>query len=140
VSFIVDASVAIKWIVPESLSDEADRFLAGTHDEILAPDLLLIEAANTLWKKTVRRELRAREADRAFALLLESGLLMRPTSPLLPRAMRLARDLGHPVYDCVYLALAEQEDAALVSADQRLLRLRSKRKMKARLVALQDVS
>jgi predicted nucleic acid-binding protein len=118
-TYVVDASVAVKWLVPERLSAAAERILA-MEVELLAPDLLPIEAANALWKKTVRRELSARDADRALALLLRGPILLQPSGPLLPRALSLARRFRHPVYDCVYLALAERERASLVTADARL--------------------
>jgi predicted nucleic acid-binding protein len=120
-TWVVDASVAIKWVVPEVLSEEAERLRAG-EDEMLASDLLLLEVANALWRKTGNREISAVEADRAFALLTESGIDLRQTGPLLPRAMQVARRLNHPVYDCVYLALAEREHATFIAADRRLLR------------------
>jgi predicted nucleic acid-binding protein len=120
-TWVVDASVAVKWVIPEVLSDEAHRLRAGD-DEILAPDVLLIEVANALWKKTAGKEISPVEADRAFALVNESGIDLRPTAPLLPRALQVARRLNHPVYDCVYLALAEREHATFVTADHRFLR------------------
>ena len=81
-------------------------------------------------------EISPREADAAFELITHSGLDMRSTGPLVPRAMDLARRLDHPVYDCVYLALAEREHAALVTADQRLLRRLSARKLGVPIVDL----
>lgn len=61
-------------------------------------------------------------------MLLSSGLVIRSTRPLLNRALTLADRLAHPVYDCVYLALAEHERATLITGDERLLaRLRGKR-------------
>lgn len=128
-TLVVDSSVAVKWVVPEVLSDRADRLLAGG-DELLAPDLLPVEAANALWRKTARREISPGEADRALAMLLESGIEFRPVGPLLGRAMRLARRLAHPVYDCVYLALAERERVPLVTADVRLLGRVAKRRLR----------
>jgi predicted nucleic acid-binding protein len=125
---VVDASIAVKWVIPEVLSDLADRVRDGTED-LLAPDLLLVEVANALWRKTTAREISAREADAAFDLVRRSGIDLRPAGPLLPRAMDLARRLDHPVYDCVYLALAEREKASFVTADQRLLRRLSARKL-----------
>lgn len=119
-SYVVDASVAVKWVVPEALSDKADELLARDPD-LLAPDLLLVEGVNALWKKTLRKEISAREGDRALRLLTESGIDLRPAGPLLARALELARRLGHPVYDCVYLALAERERVPVVTADRRLL-------------------
>jgi predicted nucleic acid-binding protein len=127
VNWVVDASVAIKWVIPEILSAQADRVRDGA-DDILAPDLLLVEVANALWRKTVSREISAREADGAFDLVRRSGIDLHATPALVPRAVELARRLGHPVYDCVYLALAERDHAALVTADQRLLRTLSARK------------
>jgi predicted nucleic acid-binding protein len=117
---VVDASIAVKWVIPEVLSDEAEA-LRGRADRLLAPDLLLSEAANALWKKLIRREITAREAAQAIELLMASGLDLRPSGPLLGRALGLARRLRHPVYDCLYLALAQAENATLVTADQRLL-------------------
>jgi predicted nucleic acid-binding protein len=117
---VVDASVAVKWVIPEVLSTEADA-LRDRAEHLLAPELLLPEAANALWKKLTRGELRAAEAAQALELLMGSGLDLRPSAPLLGRALDLARRLRHPVYDCVYLALAEREGATLVTADQRLL-------------------
>ena len=120
-TWVIDASIAVKWVIPEVLSEQADRIRDGD-DDVLAPDLLFVEVANALWRKTIAREITPREADTALGLVRRSGIDPHPTEPLLPRAMVLARRLSHPVYDCVYLALAERERARFVTADQRLLR------------------
>ena len=134
-SLVIDASVVVKWVIPEALSDRADR-VRDHEGDIRAPDLLLIEVANALWRKTLAREISPREADTALDLVQRSGLDLRGTPPLVPRAMELARRLGHPVYDCVYLALAEREGVPLVTADQRLLRTLAARKMPTAVVDL----
>jgi len=128
VSWVVDASIAVKWVIPEVLSDKADR-VRDHEDDVLAPDLLLVEVANALWRKTAAKEISPREADAALDLVRRSGIDLRPTGPLLPRAMDVARRLDHPVYHCVYLALAEREHATFVTADSRLLRRLSTRKL-----------
>lgn len=135
---VVDASIALKWVIPEVLSEKADRVRTGD-DDVLAPDLLLVEVANALWRKTVAKELSPREADDAFELITRSGLDVRSTGPLLPRAMDFARRLGHPVHDCVYLALAEREHAALVTADHRLLYRLSARKFGVSIVDIRTL-
>jgi predicted nucleic acid-binding protein len=61
VTWVIDASVAVKWLIPEVLSEQADRIRDGD-DDVLAPDLLLVEVANALWRKTVAREITPREA------------------------------------------------------------------------------
>jgi predicted nucleic acid-binding protein len=132
---VVDASVAVKWVIPEVLSDRADA-LRGRADRLLAPDLLLPEAANALWKKLIRREITAREAAQALDLLMSSGLDLRPAGPLLGRALELGRRLRHPVYDCVYLVLAQREGAALVTADQRLLARMARRRTRLTVIDL----
>jgi predicted nucleic acid-binding protein len=138
VSWVVDASIAVKWVVPEVLSDKADR-VRDHEGDVLAPDLLLVEVANALWRKTAAGEISAREADAALDLVRRSGIDLRPTGALVPRAMEVARRLGHPVYDCVYLALAEREQAAFVTADHRLLRRLSTRKLDVSIVDLRTL-
>ena len=120
-TWVVDASIAVKWVIPEVLSEQADR-IRDSDDDVLAPDLLLVEVANALWRKTVAREITPREAHAALGLVRRSGVDLHATEPLLSRAMDLARRLNHPISDCVYLALAERERARFVTADQRLLR------------------
>ena len=138
-SWVVDASVAIKWVVPEELSEHADRLLADG-GELLAPDLLFVEAANALWKKTRRRELTEREADGALNLLQTSGLVVRPSAAVIPRALQLAAALDHPVYDCVYLALAERERLPFVTADTRILARSGRRRLRVRVHDLRKLS
>jgi predicted nucleic acid-binding protein len=80
-----------------------------------------VEVANAAWKGA-RRGLVAPGQLAAAAERLPDWLdQIHPVRPLLPRAVSIARELDHPVYDCVYLALAEREAAALVTADLRLL-------------------
>jgi predicted nucleic acid-binding protein len=134
VTLVIDTSVAIKWVVPEAGSDAADLLLAGDHT-LEAPELLATEAANTLWKKSVRGELSARQAREALDVLLHGGLAWHQTTALLPRALDLARLSRHPVYDCVYLALAETLDGTLVTADESLLRVARARRIAARALA-----
>ena len=50
-SWVVDAGIVVKWVIPEVLSDEADRVRDGA-DDVLAPDLLLVELRRfSVWLK-----------------------------------------------------------------------------------------
>lgn len=118
--FVIDASVAIKWVVEEEGTAEA--LAVRRHARLMAPDLLVAECANILWKKVRRNELSAGEARLAARLLQAAEIELRPARPLLEEATRLAIDLDHPAYDCLYLALAMSEDCRFVTADTRLLR------------------
>lgn len=120
VPLVVDASVALKWLVEESGSEAA---LALQGRDLAAPALLRIEAANLL-RTLVRRGV----AEQAQALDLLALLQRAPVTIIDPddaleiRALALALDLGHPVYDCIYLALAERMKRTLVTADMRFLK------------------
>lgn len=115
---VVDASIAIKWIVPEPGTVEAIQLYSRC--EAIAPDLLIAECANILWKKVSRGNLTREQATVAAELLEELEAELFPMRALFPRAAELALDLNHPAYDCFYLALAEAEGAPLVTADERL--------------------
>jgi predicted nucleic acid-binding protein len=114
---VIDASVAIKWVVDERGTPEA---LSLLKHRLFAPDLLVAECANVLWKKTRRNELRVEEARFAARLLQRADVELVPMRPLLEPATKLAIALDHPAYDCTYLALAESLSCDLVTADQRL--------------------
>ena len=115
---VVDASVALKWLVEE------EGFLeAGTLPErpLAAPDLLAAEVGNVLWKKARRGELSREEAATAARRLATAGVALHPTMPLLAAAVEIGVDLGHPVYDCLYLALARELGTQVVTDDRRLV-------------------
>ncbi len=112
-------SVAAKWFLPEEQEDHARRVLTDA-DVLLAPDLLRVELANVLWKAAGQGRLDPEQAVRILDGMDDQPLDVRAAGPLLPRALRLAIQLRHPVYDCVYIALAEREDCKVVTADRRL--------------------
>jgi predicted nucleic acid-binding protein len=117
---VIDASVALKWVVAESGTPAALRLRKAT--ALAAPDLLMAECANILWKKVQRGELVADEAVIAARLLARADIEIWPMGQLLEPATRMAIALDHPAYDCVYLALAAARDWRFVTADNRLLR------------------
>lgn len=120
-AFVVDASVVIKWVVQEEGSDAAVRLIEGP--TLSAPDLLIPECANILWKKVRREELTREEAKLAAELLIRADIELVPTRALMSAALRLAVDLGHAAYDCMYLALAMERGDTFVTADAKFARL-----------------
>ena len=116
---VVDASVAVKWFVPEELSTEARQLLAPEY-ELLAPDLLWAEVGNVLWKKHRRGEFDEETATRILRdfsrVSVEFHASQRWTEAALQHAMRI----GITVYDGLYLALAVGSGCRLVTADRRL--------------------
>ncbi len=118
-SLVVDASVAIKWFVAEELHAEARQLLIGG-EELHAPDLLLSELANAAWKKAMRKEIGHRQAGKIAVACLGGVPTLHASAGLVGRASEIALSIGHPVYDCLYIACAEALNASLVSADARL--------------------
>lgn len=115
---IVDASVAVKWVVSETGSVAAAALL--DHGRLGAPALWLGEASNALWAKVMRRQLTPDEARGQVADLAEAPVVTIGLPGLLPIAMKLALELEHPIYDCFYLSAAIQRDTHVVTADRRL--------------------
>jgi len=135
--FVVDASVAIKWVIDEKDSREA---LALFRHRLYAPELLIAECANVLWKKARRSELTFNEASLCARLLQSADVELSPMRPLLESATRLALLLDHPAYDCIYLALAASLSCDLVTADVRLAAKALAFGGKTRVLALADTA
>jgi len=119
--FVVDASLVIKWFVPEIDSEAARRWLDAPHDYI-APDLLFPETGNTVWKKVRRGELSAEEGQRLVTDLSVIAVEAVAMRALLPDAHALALSTGITVYDATYLTLAVRLDTQVVTGDDRLAR------------------
>ena len=122
---VVDASVAAKWYFAEPGHEAADRIveaaIAGER-ELMAPDLIVPELLNVLWKRVRRREC-SREAAREILELWEVDCpQLVASSELAAQAFELAATLDRPVYDCLYLALAMEVGAPLGTADRELAR------------------
>jgi len=117
---VIDASVAVKWVVDEPGSGAAAALLSA--GPLQAPDLLLVECANVLWKKARRGELSADEAGLAIRLLAQADLELLPSRPLVAQALQLAQALDHSAYDCLYLAQALASGRPFVTADARFAR------------------
>jgi predicted nucleic acid-binding protein len=116
---VVDASVAIKWVVSETGNERAITLLDYN---LVVPDLLFAECANVLWRKLRRREISAEEADIAAQALEQADLTVVSTRGYVTRAVTIASELDHPAYDSIYLALAEALDLRLVTADDSFVR------------------
>ncbi len=116
---VVDASVALKWFLPEPLAAAAMGLLDARYT-LVAPGLLLIEAANALWKRYRRRELNIGEARRILRDLARAPLEIHPSEPLTMAALDIAVRHNISAYDGLYLALAAGHGCQLVTADRRL--------------------
>jgi len=114
--FVVDASVAVKWFLPEEHSREARRLLR-TGNELLAPDLVWAELGNVIWKRYRRGEISASEAESLLRDVRRLPLSTCPSDLLLTAAWSIAVQNNRTVYDCLYLSLAQSKGCPLVTAD-----------------------
>jgi predicted nucleic acid-binding protein len=115
---VVDASVALKWVLAEPDSELAQQIVRSS---LLAPDLLLLECGNAIWRHVRTGEVDPAEVPELWALLRAMPVEIVVSGDLVERALGLAVALNHPIYDCLYLALALGRGARVVSTDRRFL-------------------
>lgn len=135
---VVDASVAAKWVLREQHVATARKVLATK--ELLAPDLLWAEVGNILWKRQRRRESSVEEVRRMLAEFQRLPVTTFAHWPFLAAALDLAISLEQTVYDCLYLALAEERDSVMVTADRRFHATVSDSVWADRIVWIEDVT
>lgn len=125
-NFVLDASVAAKWLVTEEDSERARKLLSEWDRgkaNLTAPDLILPEVASVLWKRAQRGALPSSVARDLFRQLESLGLPMSPSGGLVREAISMALRYGNSVYDGVYVALSRALDWDYVTADAMLYRI-----------------
>lgn len=116
--YVVDANVAIKWILPEIYSNLALR-LRNPNYQLLVPDFFFPEITNIFWKRVKKGEMTLQEARRDLRVMQGIPLQISPSFPLMSQALDIATRVDQAVYDCVYLTLAIKHNCQMVTADQR---------------------
>src|SRR5215469_9969738 len=121
--YVLDSSVAFKWVVAEALSDKAQRLRDDYRNqihELLSPDVFPIEIAHALTRAERQGRLTAPQSGVLLADVLSTAPKLFSSLPFLRRAVEISSRLRVGVYDCLYVALAEQEGCELLTADVRL--------------------
>lgn len=123
-AIVVDASLAMQWLVVETFTVHARGRLASwtaAGIQLLAPSLILSELTNALYKRVRKSELSVADADSALERFERISVDLVVESALTRRALALAAAFGlKAAYDAQYLALAEREGCELWTADERL--------------------
>jgi len=117
-AYVVDASVAVKWFVPEVHSGHALRLLRKGF-ALQAPELIQAEFGNILWKKCRAGELAGTTAGGILDNFKRSPLVVRPHGTFMKLAWGIALEHRQTFYDSLYLALAMAEKARMVTADRK---------------------
>lgn len=124
-AFVLDASAVVRLILLDPVAADWAQTLE-TAGMVLAPELMLTEVANTLWKLHRAQQLQGVNPQELLAHA--KGLVdhIEPDRQLQVEALALAIHFNHSVYDCLYLALARREAATLLTADRKLQTLASR--------------
>ena len=136
---VVDASVAIKWFLPE-IHSEAASLVLKTKCELVAPDLIWVEVGSILWKKVLRKELNVTEADGILKDFLRFPIQTQGSKFLLHSAWQLDNGSGATVYDSLYLAFANYHGCPLVTADKKFYELMIKKTASSRVIWVEDIA
>jgi predicted nucleic acid-binding protein len=124
-TFVLDCSLAAKWVLPEPDCAPAlrlfERYQSG-EISLIAPDLLLAEFASLLAKRTRRKEISTKQAHEAFHLMTRCAPRLFDMRPRLFRALGLSLRHKMSLWDCVYVALAVEHGCPFLTADRRLFR------------------
>ena len=122
--YVLDANVALKWVLPEPDSAKAirarDEFLRGIHD-LLAPDVFTAEVGHALTRSERRGLIRPPDGARKFSDILAALPVICSSRPISTRAYEISSQTRHGYYDCLYVALAEREGCELLTADAKLI-------------------
>ena len=138
-TLVVDASVALKWVLPEEDSELAEALL-DRGATLRAPAFVFVELANALWFQMRAGKLDAAEAAGCMRDLREAPLQLWDGEEPLPSTLEWAERLDHAVYDCAYLALALHLDGTYVTADRRYCqKARARDELRDRVVLLSDL-
>jgi predicted nucleic acid-binding protein len=134
---VLDASVAVRWVVEELGSEEAADLLARPIGWV-APRLMLTEVAAALRRKAEGGAIAGEAALQALGAIEEAvddgTIRLTDDEEFISAALGLALTLGHRVPDCLYLAVAEREGCTLATADRRLELLAQQRGVPTHLV------
>src|SRR6476620_1948230 len=123
--YVLDSSTAFKLAVVEIDTDKAlrlrDDFARAIH-ELIAPDLFPIELGHSLTRAERQGRITAPQSSALWLTVMQTAPALAPSLPLIPRALDLSSQFRQSIYDCLYVALAEREQCALVTADEKLVK------------------
>ena len=120
---VIDTSVAVKWVVPEhgdNIEDDTGLALDLLAHALIAPDYLVGEFANAMFRKVQAQEIGMAQAKASIEILPDL-ITFLPTPAFVPAAFDLALTIGHPIHDCLFLVTAMQHGHPLVTADRKFV-------------------
>ncbi len=123
--YVLDSSVAFKWVVQENHSSKSlllrEDYRKAVH-ELIAPDFFPFEVGNALTKAERQKIIKPPDGWAAWLTVMADSPVLIPPTHLMPRAYDISSQYRSALFDCFYIALAEQAKCEFVTADDRLLR------------------
>ncbi|HYL64296.1 MAG TPA: type II toxin-antitoxin system VapC family toxin [Candidatus Methylomirabilis sp.] len=125
--FVVDASVALKWLSAfrsEPFAPQARGLLDSWQQgaiELIAPDLIWLEVANAHWKAVRQNRCSSEDAQTSLAMMHSQKLPTVPSEPLIDLALDISLQHGRTIYDSLYVALGSALSSDVITADERLV-------------------
>jgi predicted nucleic acid-binding protein len=129
---IVDASVAVKWFAKEEGSAAAREVL--TSGALCAPEFVLLELFQALWTMARRGQFQMQDIEPSLRRAREAFQDLAPQEVLFKNACELAQLHSHPLYDCLYVAHAQREQATLITADDKQVTIARKARIDVQLL------
>ncbi len=123
--YVLDSNIALKWVLAEPDSGKTkqlrDDYRNALHD-LLAPDVFPVEVAHALTRAERQGKIAIGQAAILWSDVLSTPPRLEPVGRITPRAIDISSQYRQGVYDCLYVALAEQENCELLTADDKLVR------------------
>lgn len=134
---VVDANVAIKWVIDQPLRDRA-RAIVARRIAVVAPSMFVAETATAFWKYVRAGQVTEQQARQGLSLVLGQISLFEQDANLADEALGIGAQLNYAPYDCFYLVLAMQRGVPLVTVDQRFINRIAQTSYKSHVVHLAD--
>ncbi len=136
--YVIDASVAVKWYVPEVFEQEAVSLL-NSKNRFHAPELIFPEFCNVIWLKVRRGEITQAEGEQIVSEFIQRRLVIHSHKQIIEAAYKSAVLSGQTVYDWTYLALAISLSCKMVTADSRFYKALETTKLRSNLKWIGDI-
>jgi predicted nucleic acid-binding protein len=136
-NYVIDASVSVKWFIPEIYEQEATKLLKGKHI-FHVPELLLPEFSNIIWKKVRRAEITEDDGEKIISAISRKKWNIHSHKKIIKSAYAGAISTGQTVYDWTYLALAISLSCEFVTADERFYKVIEQTNYKANIKWIGD--
>ena len=118
---VADASVAIQWFLSDEPFSQQAHDLTNHGIEFIAPDIVVAEVANIAWRSARTGRITQSFATRISSEISDMFVRLTSSEELIRSAMKISLQIDHPIYDCLYLALADQNDTKVITHDRKFM-------------------